>query len=148
MVKDFCKNPVDAGFSDERSRAVTEPSETGVGDGDGTLGSCLQGCLALVVILLALIGFYMFAVWALGLFPHPELMARHHVAGGAATILVAATVEVMGESLIEDVIKFAIFTIGTPAVWHASGPGLSVIYLGVVVGVSVPLVLRAAARIF
>lgn len=123
-------------------------SGTNGGGGGGGFGKFLRIGLAAVAGLLAPAGLYMGVVWSLGLMPHPELTAWHYGGGGALATVVAIAIAIMGESLIEDVVKFAFIAIGALAVWHSFGPGVSVVYLGTVVGASMSLVVRAVGKMF
>ncbi len=127
---------------------MTRQSGTDGGDDGGGFVSCLGRGLAAVAGLLAPAGLYLAVVWSLGLMPHPELSAWHYGGGAVLATVVAIAVAIMGESVIEDVVKFAFIAIGGLAVWHSFGPGVSVVYLGTVVGASMSLVVRAVGKMF
>jgi hypothetical protein len=127
---------------------MTELPETDDDNQGGAIKSTLLGCLAAVAVLAALIGLYLAFVWVLGLLPHPELGVWHYAGGAALTIVVAAAVLIVGESVIEDVVKFVFIAIGAAAVWSIFGPGVSVVYWGTAVGASSSLILRMTGMNF
>lgn len=52
----------------------------------------------------------------------------------------------MGESLIEDFVKVAMFAVGTVSLWYIHGTVVGAVALGAGVGASMPLLTRVVSR--
>lgn len=93
------------------------------------------------------IGFHLLLYMGLlALVPHAEL-SRWHVAGGTVLALfVGGTVSIMGESLIEDVVKFVLLGGAALAIGWGSATPLGGVILGIPVGAAFPLLMRPVAR--
>ncbi len=64
------------------------------------------------------------------------------VGGMTATYTMFAITMVMGESLIEDLVKFVVFSVACWASWSLFGPLVQAILMGVPVGAALPLMMR------
>lgn len=101
-------------------------------------------CLGVILSLSVIVLLYLAAAWMVDLLPHDELDTGNYVAGAGLTVLVASVVSVMGESLIEDMVKFVFFA-GTAAIIFSSyGAVIQSFIIAVPVGAGLPFLMRSA----
>lgn len=106
------------------------------------LGLIVGAVIGGVLVLAAPIAFYLAVAWVFGLLPNAGI-TWGFLAGGAALALVTAViVSIMGESLIEDVVKFVLIGVPVLALWNMLEPHLWAIALGAPCGAFLPLISR------
>lgn len=91
---------------------------------------------------------YMGGAWLLGIYPHPDLGVWTYVSGVVATFLISGVISLVGESLIEDIVKFVLIG-GTGIGILIEGtlsPTLLALVLALPLGTGLPLVMRVIAR--
>ena len=89
---------------------------------------------------------YLGLLFITGLFHHPDLGRGPLVAGSVLATVVALAVSMMGESLIEDFVKVALFAAATASLWYTHGTVVGAVALGAGVGASMPLLTRVVSR--
>lgn len=94
------------------------------------------------------VGIYLGIAWGLGLLSHPEVGWGYLAGGIGLMFVVMAIVSVMGESIIEDFVKLAMFTVLAVVAGPMMGlPGIAVA-LGAPCGAATPILFRLVNGIF
>lgn len=100
------------------------------------------GCLAGIVALAIPVMLYLWLLTALGLRNDPTLGTLYLVLGAAASIVVMGIISMVGESLIEDVVKFVLIGGAFAFIARGQPPNTAAVTLGITVGTFMPLLLR------
>jgi hypothetical protein len=112
---------------------------TAAGDGIKAVLGCL-GSLAAVVAL------YLGALALVGDFPSTEFGAGQYALGALAVLVSAGVISVVGESVIEDVVKFVVIGGGFFLIYRGQEGVIALMALGVTVGTALPLLMRPVSR--
>lgn len=96
----------------------------------------------IILSLLVIVLFYLAVAWMVGLLPHAELGTGNYVAAASLTVFVAVVVSIMGESLIEDIVKFVLFASTAIIVFSSFGPVIQSLVIAVPVGAGLPFLIR------
>ncbi len=122
---------------EDKPRKIYEPAERGEQNGIDVLG-CLQGIAWLASPVLLYFGL----VWLFGLWPNPAVAWYPYLFGGLLSVFMMLLLAIMGESMIEDIVKFVFIAL---AAWGMSqffeAPGQAVV-MGLVAGAALPLLYR------
>ncbi len=110
-------------------------------DGVSARGAVL-GCLGGLLFLLVPVGLYLATAWMFGFLPHPALGPWYYAGGAVLALVVTLAVTIMGESLIEDAVKFTMFAVSFLALWSLTGPEITAVALGAPIGAAMPLIMR------
>ena len=95
-----------------------------------------------LLLLIVAAPLYLAAAWLFGLWPHDAVGTIYYAGGAILAMVTAAAVMVMGESVIEDGVKFALFAALTGGLWSFADPAVLAIALGAPVGASLSLIAR------
>ena len=122
---------------ENKRREIEEQAERNKKDSMDVLG-CLQGIawLASPVVL------YFGLAWLWGLWPNEAVAWYYYFAGGLLSVFMMFFLALIGETMIEDIVKFVLIAL---AAWGLSqffgAPGQAVL-MGLVAGATLPLVYR------
>ncbi len=101
------------------------------------------GCLGLIVLPgLAYYG----AATGLGFRGNPTISAGILIAGAVITYVLFGVVMTMGESIIEDVVKFILFSMACAIAWNKGEPHIQALLLAIPIGSGLPLLIRLISR--
>lgn len=99
-------------------------------------------CFGIILSLSVMTLTYLAAAWMVGLLPHDELGTGNYVAAAGLTVFVAILTSVMGESLIEDMVKFVFFAGAAAILFSNYGPVIQALIIAVPVGAGLPFLIR------
>ena len=102
----------------------------------------LLGCLAGLVTLTIPVLLYLGVVGLLGIREHPSVGTGHLVAGSILAVVVGVVIDFVGESFIEDVVKFVIIGGGFTLVARTLEPPAAALVMGMAVGSFMPIFVR------
>jgi hypothetical protein len=106
---------------------------------------CLLGCLGVLVVTG---GAYWGTLWLLGLNGEQaaDVTVQFRLAGFAAALVVMAMIGVMGETLIEDLVKAAMIDALAITAWFQVGDRVRTVLVGILVGTTLMVVVRFITR--
>ena len=111
-----------------------------------TAKTCFLGVLGVLFAIVFPIVLYLGLLTLLGMRPHPDITWIHYAAGALLTLFTSAVISLVGESLIEDMVKFAFFGGVALAIWGGKATPSAAIVLGIAVGSLMPLLARLVIR--
>jgi hypothetical protein len=106
--------------------------------------SSLLGYLGCIPAIAAIVGLHLLAVWTFGLWGHPATGWQHLAIGAVLTALVIGVFVLVGESLIEDVVKFVMVAVLTWVTWRSTGPVGRTIVVGMPLGAALVVLMKLA----
>ncbi len=89
---------------------------------------------------------YLLIAWPMGYLSAPSVTWPFMAGGMVLSVVMAAAIMIMGESIIEDMIKFAMALGAAIAVSFLLDPNYGAIILGAPIGTGLPIVLRWFAK--
>ena len=106
------------------------------------------GCLGAIAGMFALGGYYLAVCWVFDLLPHAEVETVLYAFGAGLTVVMTLLTAIIGESEIEDGVKFAFAVLAAWFIGDALEPGGQAVVVGAPVGASVSILIRIHARSF
>ena len=95
---------------------------------------------------LAPVAIHLSLCWALGLMSGESVTSGGLIGGSALAVVVMITTSMMGESVIEDIVKLGLFALATGALWSGFEPSARAVILGMPSGAVMPLLFRLISR--
>jgi hypothetical protein len=100
------------------------------------------GCLGGLVTFAVPVLLYLLVLDLMGIRDHPSVGTLHLVGGSVLALVVGMIISLVGESLIEDVVKFVLIGGGFAFVARGMEPANAALVMGVVVGTFLPIFVR------
>ncbi len=102
----------------------------------------IQGFFGCTVLILLPGLAYFGAAYGLGFWNDPNIGRGILIAGICAAYLLFSVVLVMGESVIEDLVKFTFFSLACAVSWNKCEPPMQALLLAVPLGAGLPVMVR------
>ena len=122
---------------EDKQREIDEQAKRDKGDGKG-----VKGCLEGIVWLASPVVLYFGLVWLVGLWPNPAVAWYFYFFGGLLSVVMMFFISIMGETMIEDMVKFVIIALAALGISQfLEAPGQAVV-VGMAAGAGLPLLYR------
>lgn len=124
---------------------MNDSAENTNGSGDHSRFS-IRGSLGCLVLILLPGLAYFGAAHSLGFWNDPNIGRGILIAGICGSYVLFSVVMVMGESVIEDLVKFTLFGLACAVTWNKCEPHIQALLLAIPLGSGLPLLVRLVPK--